>query len=181
MRTQFKVLAFFVLLTMPSLLEARLGETKDQCIKRYGGVWSENPIGKSGVELNMPAEQLANPRIVAVIYNNICHKITFSSSKLNYFTPKIVEDLLEKNADGNTWSKSESDATSQTNGNKWLQPTEESSDTSRWKRSDGGKASLNWTGTLEIESGSYQELSKQAEKNRIQAIEDSEKEKLDNF
>lgn len=159
---------------------ARLGETREQCIKRYGGVWSEKKVGVNGIELNMPAEQLADPRINVILYNNVCHKISFTSSKQNYFTLKIVEDLLEKNAEGNRWSKPEKGAKKATT-NDWVQSVEESSDSYHWERSDGGHATLGWSGTVEIESGSYRKLSMQDEKKKMKALDDLEKEKLNSF
>jgi len=166
MKISYSVLLAFIFL-MPCVVMARLGETREQCIERYGNVYNESKVDGNGVKLSLGdrnADPKVTPIVTVILFDNICHQINFLSRKLNYFKLDDVKAILEKNSDGHTWSE----------------PKFENEDYS-WSRSDGGKAVFTTFFEVDIESGAFEKLSKQGKDQQQKSLESQKQDKLKNF
>lgn len=93
-----KHLVLIIGLLIPQLAQARIGETREQCDKRYGKILSseagaipgETIVGyeKSGYFLNV------------TLFHNICHSIFYAKTNREKISVEEAKIIMAKHADG---------------------------------------------------------------------------------
>jgi hypothetical protein len=85
---------------------ARIGETPNQCQKRYGYAISEQKMSNELVKRIYKKDKI---HITIYFYKNIAAKIVYQKEMVNFSNPPLdsqeIMTLLNANSQGNSWEK----------------------------------------------------------------------------
>jgi hypothetical protein len=126
MKIQFLTLFLIVSLTGPAW--ARLGETEDQLIARYGDPTNKGSGGPVGEKTSWIHFKKSGFDIEVILFNGVSSQEHITNSQGDGMTTQEIKTLLDANAQGHAWK--------------------ELSGGQNWQRDDGALASINGSGLL---------------------------------
>jgi hypothetical protein len=101
-----KLLAFITLtILLPAVAHARLGETEDQCVARYGAVFARTTADEFGMALPMLVFLKNGYKLGVVLLDGKAGLTLISKSDDTDFSDNEVELLLTADSAGQKWAK----------------------------------------------------------------------------
>lgn len=107
----FAVLSIFFVVSLPA--RARLGETENQCIVRYGTPTQILDPDKAPFPYRTLCFTKGDCNVCAVFLNGYCGFIFIQKNDKSDLSDNEIQALLQANADGQTWQKSTQSSTDQ--------------------------------------------------------------------
>ncbi len=94
-----------ILLVIPALVSARIGETREQCEARYGKPAADEPADTTDT-----MHHKAGYKVICTYYEGKCEKISFAHEKdatgrASPLSESEIMTLLQSNSGGKPWAK----------------------------------------------------------------------------